>query len=375
MNFTIKDISDYDINNQSKKFEEIYQLIKNFNDYLYEESYLMEAVRASPEKTFGDAIKQSYDNTKSTTNAAFQAGNKIAKSLGKFYQTSYILIMKCIHFIASTISFILDSITTIPQTIIKCSDKLKSISENVVSKITGDIMIYITHKDIEEFYRENFINYLLQFKNIAELLKNDELWNLTKNTFITIAGKKYLAYQVMFGWNKAYNDKVISTKKIGDPHALQNLGIIPTLEHLSSKMKGVSFTKSKIDMSLIGNRSIYLQHPENKSNDLIRISYNGRTKSYSYYLDAANQLVTDIGGMKNSLKELENELSNKISEVFSQNSAVLHLPDHSQRIINKIVPIIANVFKIVSTVLLYVQKDIDTVDKTIDKIFKYQNKS
>lgn len=377
MEFTIKDINDY--LKEDKQFEEIYKLIKDFDDYLYNEAYLFEGVKYYDVNTLKNAVKKSYGDSVSTTKAVLGAGNKVAKSLGNFYRHSYNFIMKCIHFIASTISFILDTISSIPQTINRCIDKLGSLSETVIAKINGDIMLHITHSDIEYLYKSDgekisLMDNLLKFKGIAELLKDEKIWEVTKSQYYNYNGKKVSLYSLMFGYALAKHHKVISKSMVGNKDSLENAGIIQTLEHIYSELKHITFNKSKINMSLLGNRSIYLQHPENNSNDaLIKITQNGQTEEFKYYLPALNRLISDLSDMKNELKKLSDTLTNKISIVFSKNFADLN--EESQKMINKIVPCIANVFKLISTILMYAKNDVSTIEKIADKILQVQNKS
>ena len=369
MQFTLKDIDDYNIDINSQRFQEICNLIENMDNYLYEEAYLFEGVvnHNNLGDTVVDAFKKNYDNTVSTTKTAFNAANKVAKSLGNLYKHLYNLAFNCIHFIASTISFILDSVTSIPRNINNCLDKLKSISDSVIAKLSGDIMLYITHKDIEELYKSNFMNYLTRFKQTAEFLRKDEIWQLTKKVFW--GDSKVLNYQAILGHRQAYKDRVVASKDVkGKPNELKNQGIIPTLEELSNNLKRITFTKTKINMKLEGNQSIYLKHPENKAKDLIKISYEGKITTYAYYLDAMKQLSTDLFKVKDDLKKLNNDIGAKISEQAYQQFA--QLPEDVQKKINKTLIYITNVCKSTSTLIVYIQKDIKTVESMIDKIVK-----
>jgi len=369
MNFTIRNIDDYDIDTNSKRFQEVYNLIENFDNYIYEEAYLFEGAVNNNNlgDTLKDAWKNNYDSTVSTTKTAFTAANKVARSLGKLYKHLYNLAFNCIHFIASTISFILDSITSIPRTINNCLDKLKSVSDSVIANLSGDIMLYITHKDIEELYKSNFMNYLTRFKQTAELLQKDEIWQITKKVFWE--DTKVLNYQALLGHKQAYKDRIVSSKKIkGNPEELKNKGIIPTLEDLNEKMKRITFTKTKINMKLEGNKSIYLKKPENKSKDLIKISYQGKVTTYAYYLDAMNQLNTDLSTVKDELKKLNNDIGAKISQQAYQHFA--ELPEDVQKKINKVLVYITNICKTTSQLTVYIQKDIKTVENMIDKIIQ-----
>ena len=68
--------------------------------------------------TLKDSLKKNYDNIVYIAKIFIGVGNKIANFLDKIDITLYNLAMKYIHFIASTISFILVSITSIPQEIL-----------------------------------------------------------------------------------------------------------------------------------------------------------------------------------------------------------------------------------------------------------------
>jgi len=361
MEFTLKDIDDYDIDVNSKRFNEMCKLIDNMNEYSYENAYLMEVVKADDKKTtITRAVKDNFDKTKSTTAAAFGAANKVAKSLGSLYANMYKIAMRCISFIASSISFILDAITLIPKHIDRCLSKIGSLVDSVVAKIRGDIMLYITHTDIPELYTNTFINYLLEFKQISEMLLDDKIWDITQQVF----------YTKMFGY-KVANQHSVAVNMKGLSNSLYNQGIIPKLEELNSRLKNAKFIRSKIDMSLPGNRSIYLKHPKSNSDRIIKITYKGKTTYYAYYLDAMKRLIDDVSVIKDDLTRIQESVGNKISQTAYQNFA--NLPADLQKLLQTIMVYIASVCKRTAMLITTIQKDVKTIENAVDKLLASQN--
>ena len=97
-----------------------------------------------------DTKKNTIDTTKDVVNAY---GN-IVNANANLIKASWDIVMRSFNLMTRAIGFIINKVSNIPRFILKVADRAADLPNEIRRKISGDITLYITAKDIETIYNQ-----------------------------------------------------------------------------------------------------------------------------------------------------------------------------------------------------------------------------
>jgi hypothetical protein len=295
----------------------------------YDEHYLTEALEDNSQ-SFRKQMSSALSRTKKTTGGLVRAYDTITTAKGNSMYSAFQLLNKMIHGIVRVIAFVWNCMAKIPDAITKTLDIIVNIPKNILTKLRGDIQLYITSSDIETLYRVSFVDKAKDFLADAK--------NFTKGDY----------------WKKGFLK--------GDEARARKLNA----EYL--ELKNITFNKSTIRMQ--------------DKNAIDTYFTNGKVVSYrdlkghalkGSYLEALGQLNNDLSVLKGSLQEIEHDLTEKDWRSLND-SSYTELSVEARAMINEGMNSVAKVVGLIGNIMSYVMKDIDTINNAAKKLAKAAEK-
>jgi len=306
-------------------------------EMLVQSSMFIEAVEDTT-ISFGNMKKIAKKNTLDTTRDIAGAYDNITDANANVIKASWDIFMRALQLVTRVSSYIVNKISNIPKMILKVSDRAMDIPGEVKAKIRGDITLYITANDIGNIYNKLFIRRLTEYITLtADLAKGDFF-----ATFFNRRRESNEIKSLVFG----KNDMKLCRKMDDVYNHLENMEFKPSI---------ISMKDDSIVEVYFGN---------SKSIDFTDI--HGNHHNCSYY-DALNILIKDLESKKEELKSFQKAVGEKLhkSETNQTYNDLNNVDKHRLSVtinqISKVVTIIGNFVK-------YVTTDINTLNNSIDTI-------
>lgn len=261
------------------------------------------------------------------------------------YELGTKFIIKVANFISKMAMYTVDLVYNSINRVITLLDNLNNIPGKVLSKVNGDIHLYITINDIQALYNQSVIvkldSILAQLKPLTE----DNDWN-------TVGVIGSLCNKVLNG--KLSKDDIKRFSKI---HSMVR------------NFENIKFIETRIDMKNKANINSYLSSET-------KISFKGLdgTTFEGSYIQALKKLLEDINARRDILKSLENAIGTKYRKTL-ENANFEKLSGQQQRVVMQGIRDISKTVSLVAEISKYVSADINTLTTAIKKINSYYKKS
>lgn len=305
-----------------RQLEEMCTVSDELQEY-FDEYYLSEALQDNSHN-FKKTMSSSLSRTKKTTSGLFRAYDKYTTAKGDSMYNSFQLFNKLLNLIIRVLSFIWKCLAVIPSAINKLLDMISRIPGDILTKIRGDIQLYITVDDINLLYKVSFIRKLKSFLGDAK--------NFTRGEY----------------WKKGFfkGDEALARKLLAQ----------------YAELREIKFTKSTILMKDENSVKTYVSGAKVVQYSDIK----GKTYTGSY-LEALGQLTTDLSTERADLQEIEKNLKDKDWKSINS-SSYSELSIEARSMINDGMNSVSGVISLIGNLLKYVTADIDTINKTATKI-------
>ncbi len=318
-------------------FEEYCNDLDQLSLFLDPEFYLESHVdkRKGLKRDMGTIMR----NTKDTTKKLTKIYGDFTDAGGAMYKGNFDIITSSIGLIAKIISFLMKRIFEIPTKISKIIDSISSIPETIKSKIRGDIRLYITADDLGFFYNRVFFM-IRNFINYADQMSRGEAW---VTLFSSMKRREKLS-NIIFSK---------SDLKCGDH-----------MKKIYSSLVKIEFDITTVELKDFNTVNIYFG-----TADVINfIDIYGKQHHTSYY-DALISLMKDIGGMKKELENIQKTIGEKL-EKSQVNQTMSELSPGVQKRIVENIMMISKVINIIGNLIRYILIDMNTIEKNAAKLLK-----
>lgn len=303
------------------------------------ETYIESVKDETPDlKKFGRETKK---NTIDTTKGIVNTYGKIVNANATLIKSSWDVVMRCLNLVVNATSFIITKISDIPKLMLKLGDKISNIPSDIMNKIKGNIKLYITAGDIENIYNKLLINRLVIYISLMSQLSQGEFWSTFMN-------------------KRQSKDKESGHKIFG----VNDMKLCKRMDEIYEHLRNTEFTATTIEMNDISVVKIYFGNEKS-----IKFTDNYGRRHECSYIKALNVLLKDLEAKKDDIKNIHTDIGDKLKRTEA-NQAFNHLHKHDQYRITSTLSQISKVTTIVGNMIKYILIDIDTLNKSLDKILQ-----
>lgn len=333
MNENIKTEDELMLENAFRELNETLDMLNEINstDFVLDEA--VHDTQVGMKKRMNNAIANTADTTK-------MAGDIMGAAIdvkAAEYKAGVSIVAKISGLIAKAAYKLIELLDNSIKRLSKLSASIKEIPGTIITKVQGDINIYITAGDIATLYNESVIMKLDKAMAIIADLSKGDTWKASiifKRPFIS--------------------DDIKKAKN---------------LHNILGNVEQIAVTPSKIDMKDSANIDMYLS----VASKIEFTDLKGNRFSGNYY-QALHQLLTDLNERNNTLEDLRKTFGEKYN-ASQANSNYANLSSSDQRIITEAVQDVSRAVSMTATIIKYVTADINTISKAATKITSYYNKS
>ena len=277
-------------------------------------------------------------NTWETTKDVGHAYGNIVSANANVLKASWDIVSRSINLASRALGYIINKISNIPKFILKVADRAADLPGEIKSKIRGDITLCITAKDLEVIYNQLLISRLTEYIGLASSLSKGEFWSTMTHKRTSSDNKSHL----LIGEN--------------DMKTCRKMDAV--YEHL----KNTEFKPTIIPMR--DDTAVNVYFGDSKS---IKFTDNYGKKHECTYYEALNILIKDLNDKKKELEEVQSAIGDKLSRTEA-NQNYNKLDGHAKYRISTTISQIAKVVTIVGNFVKYVITDLNTINKSVDKI-------
>lgn len=333
LDFEIDPIPEFTSSEDFKEFCSAIDTIKEYNESM--ELYL-EAVD-DPKVTRRTGLKEGLKNTGDLAKLTGQAIGGVVDAKAGVYNATATLVGKVFAKSAKIFYWMMGKVSKTINNITDLGSKVGNIPESIISKIRGDIQLYITVGDLEGIYNTSIIKRLDDFITVMDAFTRGEVWGMIFKKFLVP------------------NDYKLS--KTDDKYCKD-------LNKLYNELAKIKFNPTTVDMSNPKNKEKYFSTKGNIHFTDLR----GNSHDSNYY-DALKTLVTDLTSRKKEIENLEKAFGEKMNRSHMEQAwAKLSNSDRDQ--VTKALKNCMGVVTVIGDMLKYVTTDINTMNDTVDKIIK-----
>lgn len=327
--------------NEFKEFcnslDELYLLTSN--------DLILEAVTGKGESKIRK-INNIISNTKQTTKQVANVYDDITDSKAGLIKSTWDLVIKSIHLITKITGFIYKWIEKILKAINKGAIKINEIPENVRNKIKGNISLYISAEDIADLYNKDLILHISNFIELVTQLSKGDMWT----TFFK--GKRK---QTVTNSENNFVARIITSNT--------DMKLCNEIDDELKRIKNLGFTKTTIEMSSQSVVDLYFGN----NTAISFVDLHGK-KHESTYIEALYDLSKELSIFVKPLENLQKDLGNKFSETQA-NGTFANLSHGQQKLVTNTIQNLSVGINVIGVILKYIMADINTMNKTIDKIY------
>ena len=339
----IDDILLENITNNSE-FREFSNIMTELS-FITDNHFYLEAAKDTTinmrKKLFGDMNK----NTIEVTRDIVGAYDNITTANANLIKSGWDLIMRSVNLMTRALGFVINKISTIPKFILKTADRVADIPGEVKAKIKGNIALYITAQDIGAIYNQLLIRRLIDYIALITKLTRGDYWATMLNRRL-----------------EDKDDVNISIKPTKLKIGTSDMDLFNKMDDEFEHLKNTEFKPTIIQMKDESTINIYFGNDKS----ITFTDHHGDKQECSYY-EALTMLIKDLEKSKEDLKNVQKEVSNKMKRTeANQNYAGL---SNWQKVrINTNISQISKVSTIIGNVIKYIMTDLDTINKSVDKI-------
>ena len=323
-----------------KEYDEAIAFIKCINDT----SLFVEAVE-DKDVSFKKRSANAIHNTRETMRMTGDIYNAAVDVKATQYKVTTTLIGKLASAIAHAIMGALDMATEAIKRSRKLIERSFEIPDKIKGKLSGNLTIYITCKDLQALYTQSVIVKLDRILATLTPLTESDDWN-TIGLFGSIV-------------NKLANGKFLK----------DDMKRFDTIHKLVANFENIRFTPTTINLKDSSNIDLYLS-----SNSKIAFKGLDGTSFEGSYVQGISKLLDDINTRSDTLKKLENVLGTKYKNTL-ENSNFEKLSSTQQNIVINGIQDVSKAVSLVAEITKYVSHDLAEVSKAVSKINTYYKNS